>query len=138
MQEYGMFTYRREHVGCLGPFQYRLRRRHERLVLQVGAVELVQDHHVTAAQRRIERDHLFGSDLEVLREDLADPWRHVRRHRDTHDRAEAAPADTLLDRGEKIVGLEFLDRDVCIARDPERVCLHDLHPGKQAAKMSHD
>ena len=53
-------------------------------------------------------------------------------------RAEATPAELLLDREQQVVGLVLLDLEVGVAGDPEEVVLLDLHAGEERVEVGLD
>ena len=57
---------------------------------------------------------------------------------EAHGRAEAAAAQLDLDRGEQVVGLLLLEREVGVAGDPEGEGLHDLHAREQLVEVGGD
>ena len=105
--------------------------RHPRRVLQVGAVERVELHHVRQVEQAADRVDLIGGDPEPFGE----AHEHVARDRagdlHPHDRAEAAPAQLPLDGFEQVVRV-VRDLGVAVSRQPEQRALHDLHLREQA------
>ena len=74
---------------------------------------------------------------ELLDQVLAHVGIHRGRHLDPDDLAEAAAAQLVLDRAEKVVGL-VRDGEVRVARDPEVVVAQDLHAREERVEVARD
>jgi hypothetical protein len=64
--------------------------------------------------------------------------RHVVTDHEPHNAAETALPHALFNGLEKILGLQFLDGDVGIARDMERMRFDHIHAAKQGGQVSRD
>jgi hypothetical protein len=93
---------------------------------------------VTHAKRGVDRIDVGRPDLQVLHEEVPDGRRHAGIHGDAHHRTEAAIPHAPLHRLQEVLRLQLLDDHLGIAEHPERVGLHDLHPGKQAGQVRGD
>ena len=102
-------------------FEPRRHGRCEGRVLEVGTIEPVELHQAAGAERRLDGDHLFGVDLEVLGEDVAHELRSALLDRTAHHVAEAPPPHAFLDAFQQVVGLQLLDCHLGVAGDAKGV-----------------
>jgi len=103
-------------------FEPRRHGRCEGRVLEVGTIEPVELHQAAGAERRLDGDHLFGVDLEVLGELMSRTNCGVRSSIETaHHVAEAPPPHAFLDAFQQVVGLQLLDCHLGVAGDAKGV-----------------
>ncbi len=77
-------------------------------------------------------------DPELAHQQLAHLAGHVGGQLEPDRRAEPAPQQLLLQGLEEVLGVVLLDLEVLVAGDPERVVLHDLHPGEEVVQVGGD
>ena len=122
VHEHVALAQRGEHVGgLLALGQPRVRRRHERVLLEVGAVGVVQ----LPQRREVEQpgtayDVVVG-DLELAHQQVQDVRVHVVADLEPHGRAEAAAGELALERLQQVLVAVLLDLDVGVAGDAEGV-----------------
>ena len=122
----------------VGGLQAGLGDRHPRLVLEVGAVEVVQRPEPAEVERAgVHVDGLLV-EVELAHEQVADLVGDVGVDLEAHGPAEPAAAQLDLDRGEQVVGLLLLEGEVGVAGDPEREVLLDDHPREQLVEVGGD
>ena len=119
--------------------QPRLRDAGPRLELEVRTLELGQLHEIGHAEHRPGHVDVGRVHVELFLDQLPDRLRHrpVDLEPDGLGRSLALPEDRL-DRGQEVVGLVDLQVEVQVARDPERVHRHDLHPREQHVEVGGD
>jgi hypothetical protein len=99
---------------------------------EIGTIERGQLHQTAQRQRTRKAIHLARIDFQIVHEDLEDVSRHVVAGHHAHDGAEAPPPHARLDGFEQILGFQFLDRDIGVARDVEGMRLDNFHAAEKS------
>ena len=111
-------------------FQRSGQRRHKGYILQVVAIDVVQAHQVAQPQRPFGGEEIVAIHFQILDQNLA----HVRGHGGVdgafHHDAKAALAHALLHAFQQVHRFQFLDVDVGIADDAERMRFDHFHAGE--------
>jgi hypothetical protein len=94
-------------------------------------VNLRQLHPVAESQTVLRADDDVFARLEVLRQDVEDPRRHVGFDLQQRERASTQLAQAAVHRFEQIVGLVLFDLEVRVADDAEQMRAFDVGAGKQ-------
>ena len=130
----------REYVDgvAVGARQACRRDRDERLLLELGPVEVVHHPQSGQVQRAGDGVDVLGLQIELPGEKGAHLVGDRRIQLEAHGPTEPAPAQLHLDRLQEVVGVLLLEGQVGVAGDPERVVALDLHAGEQGPEMGGD
>ena len=139
VQQHVLVADHREDVLLVAARRQRLGNRgNEGGLLQIGTVDVVQIHEPLQRQRRARLVDLAGIHLEVSYEDVENVRRHVLGNHQPHHAAEPPGAHAFLDGFQKVLRLQFLDGDIGVAGNVERMRLHHLHARKKLFEMGRD
>ena len=112
--------------------------RDEGRVLELGPVELPEDHEVGQTHGPLDVVNVIRVELELFPEQLPHVLRASCLDLEADGRAEAPPADVLGYRLKQVPGLVLADLEVCIARDAKRRDADDGHSGEELVEMGLD
>ena len=95
---------------------------------------------LSAAQveRRRQPVDLGAGDAELADQQVEHVLVHVGLDLEAHRRAEAAPGELALERGEEVLGVVLLDLEVLVAGDPEGEVLAHLHAREEVVEVRRD
>ncbi len=127
----------REEVGRLVAGVGQPRRGHgrPRLLVEVGAVELVDAPQPPEVERRGDLVTVLGAEVELVHQHVAHVVGDVGGHLEAHGPPEPAPAQLHLHRRQQVVGLVLFEHEVGVAGHPEGVVLPDHHVGEQRRQL---
>ena len=112
--------------------------RHPRVVLEVGAVEVLEGPEPAEVERADVLVDGLLVEVELAQQEAADLVGDVGVDLEPHGATEAAAAQLDLDRGQQVVGLLLLEGEVGVAGDPEGEVLLDDHAGEQLVEVGGD
>ena len=112
--------------------------RHERLLLQLGPVQVVDDPQGSQVERAGDVVDVLGLQVELAGEQGPDLVGHRRVDLEAHRPPEPPAPQLHLHRLEQVVGLLLLEGQVGVAGDPERVVALDVHPREQRPEVGGD
>ena len=115
-----------------------VRGRHERAVLQVGAIHAAEFEEHREVQRAGQTVHLVLAHTELVREQLGKERAGGVRDFQTNRRSEAATQQLLLHGVEEVLGIVFFHVDVFVAGHAEGSGFLDDHAGEQGFQMCGD
>ena len=107
----------------------------ERLVLELGPVEVGDLVEAAQVEGALQVEHLVGGDVELGGEELEDLRGHRWLDLEAYGRTELASQQLLLEGLQQVLGIVLLDLEVLVAGHPEGVVRDDLHSGEQQVEM---
>ena len=116
----------------------RVRRRHERRVLQLLAVHAVQLAQAGQVEQAGHLDDVGRVDVHLAQQQLEHVVGHVLADLEAHRRAEPALGQLAFQGLQQVLVPVLLDLEVGVAGDAEDVALDDVHAGEQLAEVRGD
>ena len=123
---------------AVGVHQSRMRRGHERLVFQLGTVEISNAPQAGEVERCRKAINLALIDAEFAHQQVEHPIAGGRFDLEPHRRTESAAQQFALERLQQVVGVVFVDFEVFVAGDPEGVAFQHLHAGEDHRQVRGD
>src|SRR4029453_17247080 len=111
----------------------------ERWVLEFGSIEVRKGEQAGQIERPGQMEDFPLTDIQLTDQQLEHPWIHVVLDLEPDRRAPyLATQQLLFQRKEQVLRVVFLNLDIFVARHPESVVLHDLHPAEELIEMMSD
>ena len=125
-------------VGGLGRCEVGVGERAERVVLEVGALEVGDEVEPAQVQRLGQAVDVLLVHAELADEHVEDVPVDLVLDLEPHGRAEPAARQLLLQRRQEVLGVVLLHLEVLVAGDPEGEAIADLHAGEQHVEVGGD
>src|SRR5262249_41102798 len=102
---------------------------------QIGPGKRMQLPQTADVQRPLDAINILRSQSEIFKQQCEDMFGNICIDLQTDNSAKSAPPNGLLNRLKQIVALQFLNRNLRIARNVERMRFHNLEPRKQILQV---